>query len=58
LAIARRAIETCRGRIELASALGVGSCFRIVLSNSAVAAPRVEERHAAQYKFVQESTQS
>ena len=43
LAIARRAIEICRGRIELSSALGVGSCFRIVLANSAGVAPPVED---------------
>jgi signal transduction histidine kinase len=57
LAIARRAVETCRGRIELASALGVGSCFRIVLTNSVVSAPRVEARRAAQNNAIQESNQ-
>jgi signal transduction histidine kinase len=57
LAIARRAVETCRGRIELASALGVGSCFRIVLPNSALGVPRVEERTAARINPVQESIQ-
>jgi len=57
LAIARRAVETCRGRIELASALGVGSCFRIVLPNSALVAPRVEGPAAAQNKVLKESTQ-
>jgi len=55
LAIARRALETCRGRIELASALGVGSCFRIVLPSSAVALPRVEEDSAARINAIQES---
>ncbi len=57
LAIARRAVETCRGRIELASALGVGSCFRIVLANSAVVDTRVEERAAAQDNALKESNQ-
>jgi signal transduction histidine kinase len=55
LAIARRAVETCRGRIELSSALGVGSCFRIVLSNSAASASPVGDDRAAQQRPVQES---
>jgi signal transduction histidine kinase len=55
LAIARRAVETCRGRIELASALGVGSCFRIVLPSSAVAAPPVGEQAPARNNFLEES---
>ena len=55
LAIARRAVETCRGRIELSSALGVGSCFRIVLSNSVASASPVGADRAAQQRPVQES---
>jgi signal transduction histidine kinase len=55
LAIARRAVEICRGRIELASALGVGSCFRIVLANGASVAPPVEARSAAHNTALLES---
>ncbi|MBK7643702.1 MAG: HAMP domain-containing protein [Planctomycetes bacterium] len=58
LAIARRAVETCRGRIELSSALGVGSCFRIVLSNSTAASPHFGADRAAQNHPSQESHSS
>ncbi|MCY2959501.1 MAG: HAMP domain-containing sensor histidine kinase [Planctomycetota bacterium] len=49
LAIAKRAIEACRGRIELASALGVGSCFRIVLLHGREAVPRREEQRPVRF---------
>jgi signal transduction histidine kinase len=57
LAIARRALVTCRGRIELSSALGVGSCFRLVLSNRAASAPPVGNVRVAYNQPVQESAQ-
>lgn len=58
LAIAKRAIEACHGRIELSSALGVGSCFRIVLRRDSRAVPRLEEERVARIPPSQGSSSS